>query len=167
MHTERGVCFEDVELSLDQGSLLDSLEHPNHEKYPGQQIVVVAIGEYAYLVPCVETENYLFLKTIIPSRKATKELLMKLTRGEKELLKSYENDEWVSTKRLDTERRRFKEYTRSALKKDKRVNIRISERDLVELQRKAVHEGLPYQTLISSVLHKFVSGRLIDRAADT
>ena len=75
LHRERGVCFEDVLLSLDQGSLLDRLEHPNQEKYPGQQIMVVAIGEYAYLVPYVETEDYLFLKTVIPSRKATKKYL--------------------------------------------------------------------------------------------
>lgn len=92
---------------------------------------------------------------------------MKLTNDEKEIIKSYENGEWVSVKNLDTERKRFKEYARATLRKDKRVNIRISEHDLVELQRKAVHEGLPYQTLISSVLHKFVNGRLVDRTSDS
>jgi len=69
LHRERGICFEDVLLSLEHGALLDNLEHPNQSKYPGQK--------YAYLVPYVETENYLFLKTVIPSRKATKQYLAK------------------------------------------------------------------------------------------
>jgi predicted DNA binding CopG/RHH family protein len=54
------------------------------------------------------------------------------------------------------------EYARNTLRKDKRLNIRISERDLVELQRKAVKEGLPYQTYVSSILHKFVNGVLAE-----
>jgi uncharacterized DUF497 family protein len=69
---ERHVCFEDVLLSVERGALLDRLEHPNQTKYPGQKIIVVEIDDYAYLVPYVETEKFLFLKTIIPSRKATK-----------------------------------------------------------------------------------------------
>jgi predicted DNA binding CopG/RHH family protein len=82
---------------------------------------------------------------------------MKLTSEEKDLLESYERGEWTSVKNLDADKKRFREYARSTLRKDKRVNIRISKRDLSELQRKAVHEGLPYQTFISSVLHKFVN----------
>ena len=76
LYTDRGVCFEDVLLALEQGALLDRLEHPNQEKYPGQRIMVVAIDQYAYLVPYVETDDYLFLKTIIPSRKPTKKYLV-------------------------------------------------------------------------------------------
>ena len=53
-------------------------------------------------------------------------------------------------------------YARNTLRKDKRLNIRISERDLIELQRKAVKEGLPYQTYVSSIIHKFINGSLID-----
>lgn len=75
LYKERGVSFEDVLLSLERGALLDSLEHPNQEKYPGQKLMVVAIAKYAYLVPCVESADCLFLKTIIPSRKATKKYL--------------------------------------------------------------------------------------------
>ena len=77
LHRERGICFEDVLLSLEHGALLDNLEHPNQSKYPGQKIMIVEIERYAYLVPYVETENYLFLKTVIPSRKATKQYLAK------------------------------------------------------------------------------------------
>jgi len=54
------------------------------------------------------------------------------------------------------------QYARNTLKKDKRLNIRISERDLVELQRKAVREGLPYQTFVSSIIHKFINGTLVE-----
>lgn len=72
---ERGVSFEDVVLSIDQDGLLDIMEHPNQNDYPGQRIFVVRIGEYAYLVPFVEDEHEVFLKTIIPSRKATKNYL--------------------------------------------------------------------------------------------
>ncbi len=72
---ERGVSFEDVVLSIDQDGLLDIMEHPNQNDYPGRRIFVVRIGEYAYLVPFVEDEHEVFLKTIIPSRKATKNYL--------------------------------------------------------------------------------------------
>ena len=90
---------------------------------------------------------------------------MRLTNEEKDILKPYERGEWTSTKKLPAERRRLSQYAKTALRKDKRVNIRISENDLVQLQRKAVQEGLPYQTLISSVLHKFVNGRFVEREA--
>ena len=72
---EREVSFEDVVLAIDQSGLLDILEHPNPDAYPGQRMFVVQIGEYAYLVPYVEDEHEVFLKTIIPSRKATKTYL--------------------------------------------------------------------------------------------
>ncbi len=72
---ERQVSFEDVVFYIDQGFLLDVLEHPNQEKYKGQKIFVVRMDDYAYLVPFLEDENEIFLKTIIPSRKATKKYL--------------------------------------------------------------------------------------------
>jgi uncharacterized DUF497 family protein len=68
---ERGVSFEAVLFHIERGDLLDVLEHPNPERYPGQRIFVVNIDNYAYLVPFVESEAEVFLKTIIPSRKAT------------------------------------------------------------------------------------------------
>jgi predicted DNA binding CopG/RHH family protein len=90
---------------------------------------------------------------------------MKLTKDEKGVLKAYDNEEWISTKDLGSDRRNLKAYAKSALRKDKRVNIRMSENDLVQLQRKAVQDGLPYQTLISSVLHKFINGRLVEKVS--
>lgn len=91
---------------------------------------------------------------------------MKLTNEEKDILKSYEQGEWIPTKKLTAERKQLRQYAKNVLRKDKRVNIRISENDLVRLQRKAIHEGLPYQTLISSVLHKFLNGSLVERTAE-
>lgn len=91
---------------------------------------------------------------------------MKLTNEEKEILQSYENGEWVSSKRLPADRKSLKGYAKAALRKDRRITIRISENDLIQLQRKAVQDGLPYQTLVSSVLHKFINGRLVERTAE-
>ena len=72
---ERQISFEDVVFYIEQGFLLDVLEHPNQEKYQGQKIFVVQIDEYVYLVPFVEDEREIFLQTIIPSRKATRKYL--------------------------------------------------------------------------------------------
>ena len=67
----RGVCFEQIVLLMERAEVLDTIEHPNQERYPGQKIAVVMIDTYAYLVPYVENNEEIFLKTIIPSRKAT------------------------------------------------------------------------------------------------
>lgn len=69
--TSRGICFEDVVFYIEKGDILDDYLHPNQQDYPEQQIMVIGIANYAYLVPYVENDEELFLKTIIPSRKAT------------------------------------------------------------------------------------------------
>jgi len=69
---ERGISFEDVVVYIQQGEMLDIVEHPNQEKYPNQRMFVLDIDDYVYLVPYVENRKEVFLKTIIPSRKATK-----------------------------------------------------------------------------------------------
>ena len=75
LREERGVSFEEAVLAIEKGQLLDILEHPNKDKYDNQNIFVVKIFNYAWLIPFVEDENEVFLKTIIPSRKATKQYL--------------------------------------------------------------------------------------------
>ena len=75
LKSERQISFEDIVLCIEQGFLLDVLEHPNQEKHKGQKMFVVQIDDYAYLVPFVEDDHEIFLKTIIPSRKATKKYL--------------------------------------------------------------------------------------------
>jgi uncharacterized DUF497 family protein len=71
----RGVCFEQVAVILEQGEELDVIDHPNQKRYPNQEIYIVNIKNYAYLVPRVETDQEIFLKTVIPSRKMTKKYL--------------------------------------------------------------------------------------------
>ena len=85
---------------------------------------------------------------------------MKLLKEEKNILKSVENGEWESIPNFKQESRRYQEAARMTLRKDKRVNIRMTERDLVHFQKKALEEGLPYQTLISSILHKYINGNM-------
>jgi uncharacterized DUF497 family protein len=70
---ERGISFEEIVLNIQLGNEVDVFDHPNQGRYPGQKISVVLIENYAYLVPFVKNESELFLKTIIPSRKATKQ----------------------------------------------------------------------------------------------
>ena len=69
------MSFEDVVFYLQQGALIDDIEHPNSSKYPNQRIFVLNIDDYVYLVPYVEDRNEIYLKTVIPSRKATKQYL--------------------------------------------------------------------------------------------
>ena len=75
LRAERGIGFEDIVFHIERGDLLDILEHPNTDRYAGQRIIVVRREDYVYLVPFVEDEDTVFLKTIIPSRKATKQYL--------------------------------------------------------------------------------------------
>ncbi len=82
-----------------------------------------------------------------------------------ELLNSLESNEWNSVENLKAEIASHKIMARNTLKKDKRVNLRMSSKDLEDIKIYAAEEGLPYQTLMSSVLHKFISGRLVDRQA--
>jgi uncharacterized DUF497 family protein len=71
LRKNRGVCFEQVVVLMERGDVLDTIEHPNQDRYPRQKIAIIRIDDYAYLVPYIEKSEALFLKTIIPSRKAT------------------------------------------------------------------------------------------------
>lgn len=82
---------------------------------------------------------------------------------EKDILESYERGEWRPIKNPDAEIGKLKEYAKSTLKKDKRINIRMSSKDLDQVQVIAAQEGIPYQTLISSIIHKFVSGHFNEK----
>lgn len=75
LKAERNISFEEVVFHIASGHILDIVEHSNQEKYKGQRIFIVNIDNYAYLVPFVETDDEIFLKTIIPNRKATRKYL--------------------------------------------------------------------------------------------
>jgi predicted DNA binding CopG/RHH family protein len=85
---------------------------------------------------------------------------MKLDTEEKNLLESFERGEWRSVKGGKRDKTRYARYARATFRKDRRLNIRISSKDLEAIQKRALEEGLPYQTLIASLLHKFAAGRL-------
>lgn len=85
---------------------------------------------------------------------------MKLDKNEKGLLASFERGEWKSVKSLPNAKKHFQGVARETLRKDERINIRLSQKDLEGIQAKAAREGMPYQTLISSIIHKFVVGGL-------
>ncbi len=68
----RNICFDDIVFYISKNLILDIIKHPNRDKYPNQKIFIIEIADYIYLVPFVENEQEIFLKTIIPSRKATK-----------------------------------------------------------------------------------------------
>jgi len=82
---------------------------------------------------------------------------------EKDILTSYDRGEWKPIKNPKQEIKKLREYARSTLQKDKRINIRMSSKDLDQVQVIAAQEGIPYQTLIASIIHKYVSGSLTDK----
>ena len=82
---------------------------------------------------------------------------------EKELLQSLETEKWVSVDNLENEIKKHQEIAKNTLRKDKRINIRLSSHDLEALKTNAVEMGLPYQTLVSSVLHQYATGRLLQQ----
>lgn len=83
-------------------------------------------------------------------------------KAEQAIIDSFENDEWIADNNPEQRRSDLVRYAQNTIKKDKRLNIRISERDLLELQRRALKEGIPYQTYVAGILHKFVNGTLLD-----
>ena len=85
---------------------------------------------------------------------------MKMDADEKDLLESVERGEWQSSKGGKRGRARYSRYARATFRKDRRLNIRLSSTDLEGIQKRALSEGLPYQTLISSLLHTYAAGRL-------
>jgi predicted DNA binding CopG/RHH family protein len=88
---------------------------------------------------------------------------MKLTKQEHDLLASIERGEWRQSGQPAATKKQLQAAARATVRKDKRVNIRMTARDLVHLQKAALEEGLPYQTLIASILHKYITGRLVER----
>lgn len=93
---------------------------------------------------------------------------LKLDAEERELLRSLDAGEWKPVPNQEAERKRYQAYARytlTKLRKNRRVNIRLTEGDLRQLRYKAGEEGMPYQTLMASVLHKYVTGRLVEKRA--
>ena len=90
-----------------------------------------------------------------------------LDKKERALSASIEKGEWKSVADLEEEIKKSKEYANATFIKDQRMNIRIAQRDLKALKVKALEEGIPYQTLVSSIIHKYLSGRLVEKGSDS
>lgn len=169
---ERSISFEEIVLAIEANGLLDVLHHPNPEKYPNQFVFVVTLDAYVYLVPYVEEPDYYFLKTVIPSRKATRLFAQERTpmknpdAFEKEILRTYETGKLKSTSPSKVALAKFKAAATATFIKDRRINIRLSSPDLMDIQARALEEGIPYQTFIASVLHKYAAGRLIEKPSN-
>jgi predicted DNA binding CopG/RHH family protein len=92
--------------------------------------------------------------------KKNKKAFEPLDQEEKELMESIDRDEWQSVKNFDQEKEQAIQAARNTLKKDKRINLRLTQKDYHQIQVKAIEEGIPYQTLISSIVHKYLNGIL-------
>ena len=91
--------------------------------------------------------------------------MAKLDKEERELLKSFEDGEWNSVSNKQREAGRLQDYAAATFKKDRRINIRISSKDLNALQKRALEEGIPYQTLVARIIHKYLQDSLIEKTA--
>ncbi|MCJ7666017.1 MAG: antitoxin [Actinobacteria bacterium] len=87
----------------------------------------------------------------------------KLDNEENEILNDYENDKFVEIPEMGAEIKKHVEYAKATFLKNKRINIRISQKDLESIQRKALAEGIPYQTLISSLIHRYINGKIVEK----
>ncbi|MFH2045884.1 MAG: antitoxin [Pseudomonadota bacterium] len=96
--------------------------------------------------------------------KISKKSFKAIDQEEQDLMESIERDEWQPVKNFDQERKKVIEAARNTLKKDKRINLRLSQKDYQQIQIKAIEEGIPYQTLISSIVHKYLNGSLTPRS---
>jgi len=88
-----------------------------------------------------------------------------LDEEEKELVRSIDNEEWNEARDVAKHKKLAKDYAEATIRKDKRMNIRISERDLKNLKKRALEEGIPYQTMVSMILHKYLSGRYSEQSS--
>ncbi len=93
-------------------------------------------------------------------KRMNKEILKPLDQEEKDLMESVERDEWQPVKNITEEKEKAMMAARNTLKKDKRINLRLTQKDYYQIQIKAIEEGIPYQTLISSLVHKYINGSL-------
>ena len=96
-------------------------------------------------------------------KKINKKAFDPLDKEERDLMESIEHDEWRRVKNIKQEKEKAMAAARNTLKKDKRINLRLTQKDYHQIQIKAIEEGIPYQTLISSVIHKYLNGALAPR----
>ena len=97
-------------------------------------------------------------------KKVNKKTFKPIDQEEKDLMESIERDDWQPVKNFEKEKKKAMAAARNTLKKDKRINLRLTQKDYHQIQIKAIEEGIPYQTLISSIVHKYLNGSLAPRS---
>ena len=176
LRRERGVDFDTVLSALENNAIYRVTQHPNPEKYPHQFVCEVVIGDYIYIVPFVlQGEHGIFFQNSVrepqSDKKTQKDDPMKKNdryafedEADIEAIEAFERGELVPVKNQAAMKAMLKEAAINyRKKKEARINIRLPETDLEGLKLRAEEEGMPYQTLIASILHKFVTGRLTSK----
>ena len=97
-------------------------------------------------------------------KKLSKKAFKPIDQEEKDLMESIERDEWQPVENINQEKEKAIAAARNTLKKDKRINLRLTQKDYYQIQIKAIEEGIPYQTLISSIVHKYINGSLTQKS---
>jgi predicted DNA binding CopG/RHH family protein len=97
-------------------------------------------------------------------KKLNKDAFKPIDKEEKDLMESIERDEWQPVNNIEQEKEKAIAAARNTLKKDKRINLRLTQKDYRQMQIKAIEEGIPYQTLISSIVHKYLNGSLVSKS---
>jgi predicted DNA binding CopG/RHH family protein len=97
-------------------------------------------------------------------KKLNKDAFKPIDQEEKDLMESIERDEWQPVNNIEQEKEKAIAAARNTLKKDKRINLRLTQKDYRQMQIKAIEEGIPYQTLISSIVHKYLNGSLVPKS---
>ena len=181
---ERGFGFEDVVEAIDGGGLLDDLCHPS-DRYRNQRLYLVNLNGHAIIVPYVEDEDCVFLKTAFPSRKATKKYFSwqtmtqpneinldpkPLDDEERGIIDAFENglDDGTFVSELTGERRTKIEASAHVTMKPPKAQIttRLAKHDLSRLKARALELGMPYQTLLASIVHQYVERALVEKKMD-
>lgn len=158
----QNIKFMDIVHCIQKNNLLKIVEHPDKLKYPYEEIYVLKYNNYIYLVPYIEAQQEVILKSAIPSSEATKEFLgekkdknVHLTTFESEILVSYEDGKWQDVKDMDKAIKRHTEYAIDLFEINKPVDIKLSKRDIILLKKRALAEGMPFHKLLYEILHKY------------
>ena len=148
---------------------MDVVAHPNQDRYPGQSIYVLEIDGYIYLVPFVIGEE--ISEDDYPESKSNERIHRRrivmneqMDAEEREILEAFEQGNLHSQPGAAGEIEEARQAARNTFNKTRRVNLRVTDRDFDLAHLKAREEGIPYQTLLSSVIHKYLSGRLTEKS---
>ena len=170
---ERGIGFEIIESLIEDGDILDVIDHPSR---PNQRIFVLEIDCYIVSVPFVETETEIFLKTLFKSRKLNKkykesdhevnfkeyEAADVLDEEEAELFNQLQEGEYQSVMTDELKTHYVDIFTENS-KREHASTVRLTMNDKMLAKMKAKEEGVPYQVLLASIIHKWLHGRFVER----